>query len=188
MPNYRDPAAKVYASALMQVADDDRDAMAAVYDDLQVVRRLYDDDPYFYRFFCSPRLDRDKKWPAVHKALEGQVCRPVLGLLKVLIMKGRERLLDNVVDQFVRFKDLRENRVHAYVTVAHPMDAAFRASLQKRLEVASGHVVTIHEEVEPNVLGGAAIRIGDKVIDRTIRRQLAALRESLLEQTSAGAR
>lgn len=180
MPNVSDPAAKVYAQALLD-ASTQTHVLGTVYEDLVAVRKLYDDDHWFRSFFTSPRIDRQVKRAAMQKALAGQVHRLVLGLMDVLVVKSRESLLDNVVDQFDRFKDELENRTHAYVTVARPLDAAFRASLVKRLEAASGKHVELHERVDPEVLGGAAIRIGDRVIDRTVRNRLSALRKRLLE-------
>ena len=180
MTNVSDPAAKVYAQALIEVAEELK-CLGPVYDDLQALRALYDGNADFRLLFTSPRIDREDKWAAIRETFEGKVVKPVLGLLHILIVKGREMLLDNVVDQFLRIKDQHEHRVHAYVTVAQPLDDEFRAELKKRLEGSSGDEIVIHETVDPAALGGAAIRIGDKVIDRTLRTRLSALRHHLLE-------
>lgn len=179
MPNPSDPVARAYAAALSELGREKKQ-LGAIYDDLKAVLALYDGDAYFRAFFTSPRLDREVKWRAVRKALEGKVGRPTLGLLKVLIDKGREAAFDNLVRQFERFKDEAENRVHAYLTVAAPLEGDARASLVGRLESASGRTVELHERVDPAVLGGASIRIGDRVIDRTLRTRLAALRRRLV--------
>ncbi len=179
MPNPSDPIARVYASALVELGRETK-SLPTIYDDLQKVRAVYDGDAWFRAFFTSPRIDRDVKWKALEKAFKGRVGRPVLGLLKVLVQKGRESVYDNVVDQFLKYKDLAENRVHAYLTVAQPLPADLRAALTGRLEKATGKNVALHEKVEPAALGGAAIRVGDRVIDRTLRTRLAALRKELL--------
>jgi F-type H+-transporting ATPase subunit delta len=179
MPNPSHPVARVYAAALIEIGRE-TNSLAAIDADLASVRRLYDGDAWFRRFFTSPRLERGVKWAAVRKAFEGKVGKPVLGLMKVLIEKGREVALDDVVTQFENLKDVAENRVHAYVTVAKPLAAELRAAVQGRLEKASGKAVAIHEKVDPAVLGGASIRIGDRIIDRTFRTRLAAMRKELL--------
>ena len=183
MPNPSEPAARVYAAALVEVGSD-TGTTGKIYDDLKQVAALYDGDEWFRQFFASPRLDREVKWDGVRQAFEGRVCRPVLGLLRVLILKGRESLLDNVAGQFEKFRDLAENRIHAHVTVAAPLSGEDRAALRGRLESTSGKNVEMHEHVDPAVIGGAAIRIGDRVIDRTLRTRLAALRRTLLSETS----
>ena len=181
MPNPSDPIARVYAKALVELGREQR-TLGTIYDDLRAVFDLYSRDPYFHAFFVSPRLDRQVKWRAVRKALEGKVGRPVVGLLKVLIDKGRESAFDNLVAQFERFKDEAENRVHAQVTVAAPLVAEAKAELTGRLERASGRIVVLEERVDPAVLGGASIRIGDRVIDRTLRTRLSALGRRLASQ------
>lgn len=183
MPNPSDPIARVYAKALVELGREQR-VLGAIHDDLRAVGALYAGDAYFRAFFSSPRLDRTVKWHAVQRALAGKVGRPVTGLLKVLIDKGRESALDNLVAQFERFKDEAENRIHAQVTVAAPLADDARAALTARLARASGRDVVLHERVDPAVLGGASIRIGDRVIDRTLRTRLAALRRRLVSDES----
>src|SRR5262245_13860996 len=117
MANPSDPVARAYAAALAELGREKRQ-LGAIYDDLRALLELYEKDAYFRAFFTSPRLDREVKWHAVEKALKGKVGRPVVGLLKVLIDKGRETALDNLVRHFEHLKDQAENRVHAYVTVA----------------------------------------------------------------------
>lgn len=178
MSNRSDPIARVYAGALVELGREQR-CLGEIYDDLRAVLALYDGDTYFRQFFTSPRIDREVKWRAVRSAVEGRVGRPVLGLLRVLISKGREGAFDNLVHQFERFKDEVEHRVHASVTVAAPLEADARAELVARLERASGRTVVLHDVVDPAVIGGASIRIGDRIIDRTVRTRLAALRRIL---------
>lgn len=174
--------AKVYAEALVQVGQEQH-ALGRIYDDLTVAKDIYANEIWFREFFTSPRIDRQEKWKAVRAAFEGRIGPQVLGLLKVLIMKGREAALDNVFGQFVRFKDEHENRLHAYVTVATPLEAAYREALVQRLSTTSGKNVELHERVDPDVLGGASLRVGDKIIDRTLRSRLNALRKHLLTQS-----
>ena len=182
MGNPSHPVARVYAAALMEIGRGSGQ-LSAIYDDLMAVARLYDSDAWFRQFFTSPRIDRTIKWKAVEKAFRGKVGKPVLGLLRVLIDKGREPVLDNVVAQFGQLKDLAENRLHAHLVVARPLADEIRDALRDRLERASGKKVALHERVDPAVLGGASIRVGDRVIDRTLKTKLAALRKQLLGQT-----
>ena len=181
MPNPSQSIARVYAQALYEVAVE-QGVVGDVLDELQVLHELIwsDEGRPIREFVLSPRVDRERKWAVLRPALEGRVSRPVLGLVRVLIQKGREAVLDNIAQQFERFRDLAENRIHAHVTVAVPMDEAFLADVRARLARASGKTVAIHQRVDPDVLGGAAIRVGDRVIDRTLRTKLAALRERLL--------
>jgi len=173
--------ARVYAAALTEIGRD-TGTLSAIYDDLQTMHSLFSGDEWFRQFFTSPRIDRRVKWAAVEKAFKGRIGKSTLGLLRVLIDKGRESVLDNVVAQFAVLKDLAENRVHAHVLVARPLPRDITDEIRARLERAyDGKQVAIHERVDPSVLGGLAVRVGDRVIDRTLKTKLAALKKQLLK-------
>jgi F-type H+-transporting ATPase subunit delta len=171
--------ARVYAAALAEIGRDTK-SLEAIGADLAAVRALYAGDAWFRSFFTSPRIDRAVKWKALNAAFKGKVGRPVVGLMKVLVEKGRESVFDDVVLEFGKLKDVVENRVHAHVTVARPLAADVRDAVKARLERACGKTIALHEHVDASVLGGASIRVGDRVIDRTLKTKLAALKKQLL--------
>lgn len=182
MPNVSQSVARVYGQALYEIAAE-QGCVGEVLDDLRALAGLAwkKGNEDIRDFLLSPRIDRDVKWEVLRKAGEGRVSRPVLGLIRVLILKGREATLDNIADHFERFRDLAENRIHAHVTVAAPLGADLLGRVKARIEAASGKTVDLHEHVDPSVIGGARLRVGDRVIDRTVRTKLAALRKRLLD-------
>jgi F-type H+-transporting ATPase subunit delta len=171
--------ARAYAEALLDLALAE-DALGAVVDDLHAVQALVDRDETFRRFFLSPRLKREDKKRILNEALRGRIGRPVLGLLNVLADRRREPVFDNIVDEFERFKDVREGRVHVHVTTARSLDADQKAEMAQRLALATGKLIEIHERLEPAALGGVIVKLGDKVIDGTARRRLERLRRALV--------
>ncbi len=171
--------ARVYAAALAEIGRETH-SLEAIEGDLRAVLALFEGDAYFRGFLTSPRLDRAVKWNAVKKALGAKLGRPVVGLLKVLVEKGRESVFDEVVEEFDKLKDVSEDRLHAYVVVAKPLADDLRRAMTQRLERASGKTIALHERVDPSVLGGAALRVGDRVIDRTLKTKLAAMKKQLL--------
>ncbi len=185
MANVSQTVARVYGQALYEVAAE-QGVVGDVLDELRALATLawQPGNEKIRDFFLSPRIDRDRKWQVIEASLSGILSRPVMGLLRVLIQKGREATLDNIANHFERFRDLAENRVHADITVAVPLGDEALAQVKARLEVASGKIVWLREHVDPGVIGGASIRIGDRVIDRTLRTKLAALRKTLLVTTN----
>lgn len=172
-------AARVYAEALIDIGKEQQ-LMPRIYDELMFLRKLYDEDREFRGFFTSPRLNADLKYEALKKAIGDEVCRPVLGLLKVIIQKGRELLLDNIADQFARFKDLAEGMVHVHVGTARPLGQDQKDRIAARVEELMGQTPVLHERVQPELLGGTIVRVGDYVVDGTLIRKLRALRKSLV--------
>jgi F-type H+-transporting ATPase subunit delta len=179
MLNPSSRAARVYAEALIAIGTE-QGLMPRIYDELKSLAKLYDEDREFRGFFTSPRLDPAKKYAAIEKALGDELCKPMLGLLKVMIQKGRELLLDNVADQFERFKDLAEGKVHVHVGTARPLGDDQKQRIAVKVEELMGKQPILHEHVQPELLGGTIVRVGDYVVDGTLKRKLRALRKSLV--------
>lgn len=177
--NISQSVARVYAQAMLDLVDAGAD-LGRMYDDLHAVQKLVDEDRTFWGFFVSPRLDPAVKKRVLNEAFKGKLDRPVLGLLHVLVDKRREMVFDNIVLEFDRYKDLREGRVHADITVARALDDDQRQELIKKLEATTGKYVEIHETVDPKVLGGMIVKLGDKVIDGSVRRRLNRLRRAMV--------
>ncbi len=178
--NVSHAAARVYAEALLDIGLKEN-AVGKIYDDLHAVNAAVRGlDPDLRAFFNLPQFRRDDKRVIINKAFEGKVGRPVLGLLHILISKRREPLLDNVVAEFDRYRDRHEGRVKASVTTARKLDADLVKALSAALEQRTKKSVDLEERIDPNVLGGIRVNLGDAVLDGTIRRGLQDMRRSLV--------
>jgi F-type H+-transporting ATPase subunit delta len=172
--NRSEPAARCYAEALLLLAKG-KGRLEAVLDDLRAVGDLFHADPRLWAAFTSPRIDREVKEAALRKAFHGRVGPEVEGLLVVMVRKGREPLYDNVVDQFERFKDLEQRRIHVHVASARPLDGGVRSSLERAVAEASGKAVVLHERTDPSLVAGLVVRVGDVLVDGSLRSRLRAL-------------
>jgi F-type H+-transporting ATPase subunit delta len=172
-------AARVYARALFDIGIEGK-ALGTIYDELHAVHKAIRGlDPELRAFFNMPQLRRDDKRRILSLAFEGKVSRPVLGLLHVLVQKRREPLFDNVVDEFDRYRDRHEGRVQATVTTAREMDEEITSALRAALEKRTNRKVDLHQRIDPEVLGGIRVNLGDYVLDGTLRRGLMDMRRNL---------
>ncbi len=180
MINVSQAAARVYAKALFDIGLAEQ-AVGRIYDDLHAVRAAIDGlDAELRAFFNMPQLRREDKRRVFNVAFEGKVGRPVLGLLLLLVQKRREPLFDNVVQEFDHYRDRHEGRVRASVTTARKMDADLAEALRAALEERTKRTVVLHERIDPEVLGGIRVNLGDSVLDGTVRRGLQDMRRSLV--------
>ena len=99
--------------------------------------------------------------------------------MRLLIAKGRITLLPEVAQQFERLLNQAQNVVVAEVTTAIPLDAAEEARVAQQLSGMTGKEVRIQTRVDPTIQGGLIARIGDRVIDGSVRTRLAMLRREL---------
>ena len=172
-------AARVYAKALFEL-DLGEGGLAAIGEGLHAVQdALNSPDGDVRAFFTLPQLRRDEKRRIINLAFEGKVGRPVLGLLNVLVEKRREALFDEIVTQFDTMLDRHEGRLQVQVTSARKLDEDVAAALRSAIERRTNKSVVLEERVDPDVIGGLKVNVGDRVIDGTMRRNLQDMRRTL---------
>jgi F-type H+-transporting ATPase subunit delta len=172
-------AARVYAKALFEIGLEEGD-VAAIAADLHAVQDALNGlDEDLQVFFNLPQLRRDDKRRIINMAFQGKIGRPVLGFLNILVEKRRELLFDKVVEEFDYSLDRHEGRVQVGVTTARKLDADLADALRTALEQRTNKTIVLHERIDPEVIGGLRINIGDEVLDGTLRRGLQDMRRSL---------
>jgi F-type H+-transporting ATPase subunit delta len=127
----------------------------------------------------SPRVTRDQKISLITQALH-DAPRPFVLFLSAIVRRGRQMLVGAVADEYRNIVDVKMNRIRAGITVARDLDTAARDALVARLSAAIGKEVIAGFAVDPALLGGVTIRVGDRVFDGSVRKRLAVLRHKLL--------
>ncbi|GIK52020.1 MAG: ATP synthase subunit delta [Planctomycetota bacterium] len=176
--NVSEPVARMYALALLEIGRE-RGIVGKVHEGLMLLAEAWKDTG-FKDFFTSPRLNKDDKAKALTLALQGKVAPEFLNFVLLLVKKRREAIFDNIVGAFEKYRDEAENRVHAYVQAGSPFNEAEKEALKQSLRQASGGKdVVLHYEDQPELLGGARVRLGDLVVDTTLKRRLSVLARKL---------
>jgi F-type H+-transporting ATPase subunit delta len=103
----------------------------------------------------------------------------VLNLAKLLVSKGRSRDARAVAEAFGRMADEHEGIVHATVTTALPLGAAQLGAIESRLSVSLGMRVSATAVVDAAIIGGVVVRVGDRLVDGSVRTRLRRLRREL---------
>jgi F-type H+-transporting ATPase subunit delta len=171
--------ARNYAEALL--------ALAKKADDLQAWGRLIDDvaaamqrDERLYNFLAAPQVSADQKNAVLAKAYEDRAPRLFLRYLQRLVQNRRQMLIPVIANEYRDLVDEVEGRIHAEVTLATPADEEQRASIARQLTQKLGRPVVPQVRVNPNILGGIIVRIGDRVMDGSVRKRLGILRGRML--------
>jgi F-type H+-transporting ATPase subunit delta len=127
----------------------------------------------------SPRVSRERKIAIVNAGLKSAP-RPFVSLIVAMIKRGRQVLIATVADEYRALVDAKLGRVRAGITVARELDEKAKADLVARLSAAIEKEVIAGFVVDPAILGGTLVRIGDQVYDGTVRKRLSKLRRQLL--------
>lgn len=133
-------------------------------------------------FLESPRVSASEKNRIIGRAFEGQLPHVFVRFLQALVTHRRQMLLPEIAREYHDLVDQAEGRLHASVTVAEEPDDAERRSVSTQLSRAYGKEVVPHFNVNPAILGGIVVRVGDMVLDGSVRRRLATLRARMLTQ------
>lgn len=128
----------------------------------------------------TPRVPKGQKIAILRRALEGRTPEPFQRWVEAVVRRGRQGLFETISLEFNLLLDVKFNRVHAGVTLARPADPALQAEIVERLSAAFGKTVIPHFRENPALLGGLVVRVGDRVIDGSVRRRMASLRRQIL--------
>ena len=169
-----------YARAMFSVAEAE-DALDEVEDELFRFARALESQHELRDALTDPRLPAERKRAVLTEVL-GERANPVtLNLLGFVIDQGRARDLGAIVDELAALAAEQRQSAVAEVRTAVPLDAAHRDRLAEALERATGRKVELKVVVDPAVVGGVVAKVGDQVIDGSVRRRLELARERLSE-------
>jgi F-type H+-transporting ATPase subunit delta len=100
-------------------------------------------------------------------------------MVQLLLRRGRIEALPRVAAEFRRLDDRRQGITHATVTSAAPLTADETRAITQRLELTTGDRIELDAKVDPDLLGGLVVRVGDRLIDASVRSRLERLRNQL---------
>lgn len=150
---------------------------------LDAIADMVTSDVKVRRFLESPRVAADAKMGILRKAFADRMPRLMVRYLEALVKNRRQLLLPDIAREYAAIIDESLGRVRADVTLARePLPGeveAIAASLSKTL----GKTAVPHVRVNPDIIGGVIVRVGDSVKDGSVRRRLGVLRSRLVQQT-----
>lgn len=147
---------------------------------IQDVANAMEDDPTFRLFLESPKVSEAQKSQVLTEALSDRVPRHFLRFLLALVRKRRQMLIPEVATEYHNLVDVSEGRIHANVTVAREASESERNIIAEQLSRVLGKQAMLHMNVNPAILGGVIVKVGDTVMDGSVRRRLATLRGRIL--------
>lgn len=169
----------VYAAALLELAqagsgaDDVREQM----DDLAELIRT---DPGLQKLLGSMVLSTTERSASIQRIFEGRVSDLVYRFLQVVNAKDRLSDLLAIAISFGQLVDRQNGIIEVDAYVAATMDEAQQQRVTTELGQALGGTVVLHQYVDPSLIGGIKLRIGDKLIDASVVSQLRKMKEQIV--------
>ncbi len=168
---------KLYAQALFELSLEQND-LTEVYNDLTECSKIFDDNPDFVSLLDSPVIMRDEKHDIINKVF-GSDGGTVHDLICLVTDKNRIRYFTKIAEAFNVLYDDHMGIREMTVVTSTPLKPDTREKLIRKLEEKSGKKVKLKEEVDPSILGGIVLKMGDSMIDDSVKGRLESIARQL---------
>ena len=173
--------ARNYAEALVTLAQraGDLDGWGRMIDD---VAQLVTHDMKVRLFLASPRVPVSAKTEILRKAFQDRMPQPMVRFLEALVRNRRQLLIPEIASEYATLVDESLGRVRAEVTLAREPMAGEVEAIAASLSRTLGRSAVAHVRINPDIIGGVIVRVGDYVKDGSVRRRIGLLKSKLVQQ------
>ena len=170
---------KIYGDALYELALE-RNMTDALTDEVNAVITILSENPQFNKLMNHPKIVREEKEEIIVQIFKDRISDELTGFLKIMITNDRYKELVPTLEYFIgRVKELKNIGI-AYVTTAVEMSDTQKKDIRQRLIDTTNYVeMEMNYNVDADIIGGIIIRIGDRVVDSSIRTKLSDLSRDL---------
>jgi F-type H+-transporting ATPase subunit delta len=135
--------------------------------------------PQFRGFLNSPRIGRTDKIAIAEKLFSDRITSLSMGMLRMILNRGREQEFNGIREEYVLLRREEGNVLYAQVISAADLDSSQRLAIVEKLQTQSGKKVEADFKVDPTLIGGVRVALGDYVLDGSVRGSLNRLRDKL---------
>ncbi len=175
----RGAVARRYAQALFELAAG-RDLLTQVENELQQVVTVVAGSAELANILSHPQVPAQVKKQTMDKLFEGKISGITLSFVELLVDRRRQDHLQEIMEEYVALANQVQNVADAQVTTAIELTSEEQQEFDRKLAQLTGKKVRLTTKVDPAIIGGVVVQIGDKVIDDSLATKLNTLKNSLL--------
>ena len=168
-----------YGEALFELAIEEN-KIDSLYDEAKAMLSVFSENEELNKLLTHPKVLKEEKIEFVEKVFKGRISETMLGFLVIVLKKDRQSDIEKIIKHFIgRVKEYKQIGV-AYISSAKELDDAQKKKIEDRLlETTSYKEMEANYTVDESLIGGLVIRIGDRVVDSSIKTKLSAMRKDL---------
>lgn len=170
--------ARRYAGAIFEIARK-QNTIDRTLDDVRQIGQMFAQRTLSY-LLREPKIPAQRKETAIRSALASKVLPTSLNLALLIVQRELVEVMPNIARELEQLVLDYKNQAIAQVTTATPMDEAQLSEVKQALERTTGKTILMQTRTQPDILGGVIARVGDHVIDGSVRHRLSVLQQSLL--------
>ena len=179
MKDHHSTLALTYARSLLELANE-AGKTEEVANDVDALGQVLEENPAFVEFLKDPGISPEERTSVLTRTFGGKLNVLLDRLLQIMNERGRLGMLPDVLDAFEALLDEQLGKVEVDVTVAQRLSEKELEDVRKRVSKAMGKDAIIHQYVDEAIIGGIVLRVGDRVVDASVRRQLEAMKQKML--------
>lgn len=169
-----------YAKSLLDLAIE-KGQLEQVREDMQLVRDTVHESRELEVLLKSPVVKTDKKQEILKAIFGGKIGVITTEFIDIITRKRREAELEVIAESFLSQYRLNKNIVTASITSSAALDETLRAKVMEMVRKMAGTEVELTEKIDPSLIGGFVLRVGDRQVDTSIIRQIRMLERSFSE-------
>lgn len=174
-----DPVVNAYAESLFRLATAEEMA-DRVEEELHELERLYESNPDFKEFIYNPRVKTEGKKDALEELFGEKLSRVTLNQVNLIVDQERGRMLPKIAEEYYRLASEARAKVTAEVVTAVPISESSLQKLGEALSKLTKKEVYMRTRVDESIVGGAIVKVGDKVLDGSVRSKLNQLKKQMV--------
>ncbi len=170
---------KTYGDALFELAQEEN-KVDTLFEEVEALKTILSENPDFSKLMNHPKVDKEEKEAVAEAIFRNRMSDELTGFLKIIIANRRYADMIDVLDHFIaRVKEYHRIGL-AYVLTPLPLTDTQKASVERKLlESTDYETMEMNYSIDPSLIGGMVIRIGDKVVDSSVRSKLEKLTKEL---------
>ncbi|MBA9076193.1 MULTISPECIES: ATP synthase F1 subunit delta [Rufibacter] len=169
-----------YAKSLLELAQE-KGSLEKVYQDMLSFTKTLSGSRDLSLVLRNPIIKHDKKLAILTSLFGNSMTELTMAFFRIVTQKNREEILESVATEFVKQYNNIKGIQKATVTTAVPLTPELRATFQKMVVDRTGKTVELQEVVDPAVVGGYVLRIGDLQLDNSVRSNVQKLKNKFKE-------
>lgn len=172
---------KTYGDALFELALE-KNSVDDLYEETGAVKDIFVEHGDLVKLLNHPKIDKEDKIHVVENVFKGKISDDLMGFITIIVRKDRYNDIIEILDYFVaKVKEYNKIGI-AYVTTAVDMTDAQKKDVEKKLlDTTSYEKFEMNYSVDPELLGGIIIRIGDRVVDSSVKSKIDTLSKQLMK-------
>ncbi len=170
---------KVYGDALFELAVES-DRIDEFYEESEEIIKILEENSDLPKMMCHPKIDKEEKIEVVENIFKGRISDEIVGLMVMVIEKDHFKNMEDIFSYYIDSVKEYKNIGVAYVKSPMELSDKQKKEIEKKLLDTTDYVkFEMNYEIEPDLIGGLVIRIGDRIVDSSIKTKIYELSKTM---------